>query len=312
MNDSIIGHSKIITFFEKVIANGNLSHAYCLVGPDQIGKKTVAEYISGKILGVPAGKLKQQPDYILVEQEINEKTEKMNKNISSEQTRDLRLFLSQKSFLGGYKIAVIDMAEKMNDSSSNILLKTLEEPRGKTVLFLITRNEELLPKTIQSRCQTIFFQPVEKNLIKQYTVGCGLDEKEAEEMARLSAGLPGRVCQWIDNREEYNLYKQEMIRFVSLFNRPFYEKLSKIDDLFGDKVDHIVAREKLQNILDIWMTVLRGFMYSNTGIIPKKIKIDLSNEKLLNLSKLITEAKDFLSANIHPRLLVEQILLELP
>lgn len=312
MSELIIGHSKIINFFEKVIAAGNLSHAYCLVGPDQVGKKTVAEYLGAKIFGVPMEKLKLQPDYIVVEQEVNEKTEKMNKNISADQTRDLRLFLSQKSFLGGYKIAIIDMAEKMNDSSANILLKTLEEPKGKTVLFLITRNEDLLPKTIQSRCQMIFFQPVEKNLIRQYTMGCGLAEKEAEEMARLSAGLPGRVRQWIENKDEYSLYKQEMVRFISLIHRPFYEKLSKVEDLFGDKVDHIVAREKLQNILDIWMVVLRGFVHSNTGIIEKKIKIELSNEKLLSLSKLITEAKDLLSNNIHPRLLIEQILLELP
>ena len=166
MNNSIIGHAKIIIFFEKVIANGNLSHAYCLAGPDQVGKKTVVEHISAKIFGVPVGKLKLQPDYILVEQEINAKTDKTNKNISAEQARDLRLFLSHKSFLGGYKIAIIDMAEKMNDSSANILLKILEEPRGKTVLFLITRNENLLPKTIQSRCQMIFFEQVEKKLIK--------------------------------------------------------------------------------------------------------------------------------------------------
>lgn len=312
MSNLIIGHKKIIEFFEKVIVAGNLSHAYCLVGPDQVGKKTVAEYLSAKIFGVPVEKLKLQPDYLLIEQGINEKTGTMNKNISSEQIRNLRLFLSQKSFLGGYKIVIIDMAEKMNDSSANILLKTLEEPRGKSVLFLATRNENLLPKTIQSRCQMIFFHPVEKNVIKQYTVKCGLSDKEVEEMTRLSAGLPGRVRHWIENREEYNLYKQEMVRFVSLFNRPFYEKLVKVDDLFGDKTDHIAAREKLQNILDIWMAVLRGFLHSNAGILEKKIKIELSNEKLLSLSELISKAKDFLSANIHPRLLIEQILLELP
>lgn len=312
MNDLIIGHKKIIDFFAKVIAAGNLSHAYCLVGPDQVGKKTVVEHISAKIFGVPVGKLKLQLDYILVEQEINAKTDKMNKNISSEQIRDLRLFLSQKSFLGGYKIAIIDMAEKMNDSSANILLKTLEEPKGKTVLFLITRNENLLPQTIQSRCQMIFFQPVEKKLIKQYTIECGLNEKDAEGITKLSAGLPGRAHRFVENREEYDEYKQEMLRFIFLFNRPFYEKLSKVDELFGDKTDHIATREKLYNILDIWLAVLRGFLHSNAGILEKKIKIELSNEKLLNLSKLIFEAKDFLGANIHLRLLVEQILLELP
>jgi len=312
MNDPIIGHTQILEFFEKTISAGNLSHAYCLVGPEHVGKRAVAEYISGKILGVPVEKLSTQPDMVLVEQEIDEKTGKTKMNIDAGQIRDLRLFLSQKSFLGGLKITIIDNAEKMNETSSNILLKTLEEPKGKSVIFLITKDEDLLPQTIQSRCQMINFHPVLREEIKTGIEKKGVDSKIAEEMARMSSGLPGKVVNWLENEEEYQQHKQELIRFISLFNKSFHDKLEKIDELFGDKTDHIASREGLQKILDIWLGVMRGFLHTNNGLREGKLKIQLDNKKLLKITGLIQDAKIFLTQNIHPRLLVEQILLEMP
>ena len=62
---------------------------------------------------------------------------------------------SLKSFQGGPKIFVIWMAEKMNISASNKLLKLLEEPPEKTVFMLCCESEHALLETISSRCQKI-------------------------------------------------------------------------------------------------------------------------------------------------------------
>ena len=64
--------------------------------------------------------------------------------------------------------------------------------------------------------------------------------------------------------------------------------------------------------MDIWLNVLRGFLHSNHNLVENKGKIRLDNQKLLKITQLTQEAKGFLSENIHPRLLVEQILLEIP
>src|SRR3989338_5352991 len=97
----VIGHAKILDFFDKVIANGNLSHAYCFVGPAQVGKCTVAKYLAAKLLKVAPEKLSTQPDFTLVKQELNEKTGKTKQNIDIDQIRDLCAALSRYSFLGG-------------------------------------------------------------------------------------------------------------------------------------------------------------------------------------------------------------------
>lgn len=63
--------------------------------------------------------------------------------------------LSLKAYEGGWRMMVIWMAEKMNESFANKLLKTLEEPLPGTIILLVTENDERMLSTIKSRVQTI-------------------------------------------------------------------------------------------------------------------------------------------------------------
>lgn len=56
------------------------------------------------------------------------------------------------------KIFVVDQAEKMLPSGSNLLLKTLEEPPADTFIFLLTSHPHALLPTIRSRATPFFFQ----------------------------------------------------------------------------------------------------------------------------------------------------------
>lgn len=65
--------------------------------------------------------------------------------------------LSLSSFASGYKVVLFWMSNRLNEESSNKLLKLVEEPGEKTVfIFLTEKNNELL-KTLDSRCQKINF-----------------------------------------------------------------------------------------------------------------------------------------------------------
>ncbi len=74
--------------------------------------------------------------------------------------RELEEHLSYKSFEGRWKVAVIDMAENLNQSAANAFLKTLEEPPAHSLLILISSMPEVIPDTIRSRCQTVRFSPL--------------------------------------------------------------------------------------------------------------------------------------------------------
>ena len=63
--------------------------------------------------------------------------------------------LGMKSYEGGYKVLVVWMAERMNLSTANTLLKTLEEPAEKTLILLVAENRDRLLSTIISRVQQV-------------------------------------------------------------------------------------------------------------------------------------------------------------
>jgi hypothetical protein len=59
------------------------------------------------------------------------------------------------SYCGGWKVAVINSADRMNVQSSNALLKCLEEPPAKSLFFLTTDSPDAILPTILSRVQRI-------------------------------------------------------------------------------------------------------------------------------------------------------------
>jgi DNA polymerase-3 subunit delta' len=93
--------------------------------------------------------------------------------IGVDEAHDVVKSLSLKSYEGGYKIMIIWMAEKMNISAANKLLKLIEEPPKNTLFILITEDEEQIIQTIRSRCQTLYFPPLPMEEIARF-----LEEKE--------------------------------------------------------------------------------------------------------------------------------------
>ena len=63
--------------------------------------------------------------------------------------------LSMKTYEAPYKTLLIWMPEKMNNPAANEILKILEEPTDRTIIFLISDNREAILPTILSRTQLI-------------------------------------------------------------------------------------------------------------------------------------------------------------
>ena len=93
------------------------------------------------------------PDCIIVTREETDKEIKVD-TIRDGIVDDIGI----KPYYGGKKIYIIPDAELMNESASNALLKTLEEPPEYAVIILIASGRELLLPTIRSRCMTVSFR----------------------------------------------------------------------------------------------------------------------------------------------------------
>ena len=73
--------------------------------------------------------------------------------IKKEQILDMMSSFSTKPVYTDYNFYVITAAERLNNSSANVLLKFLEEPEDNIIGFFITDNKENVINTIRSRCQ---------------------------------------------------------------------------------------------------------------------------------------------------------------
>ncbi|MFH0920575.1 MAG: hypothetical protein V1913_09455, partial [Fibrobacterota bacterium] len=87
------------------------------------------------------------------------------------------------------KTVIILEAELMNSSTSNCLLKTLEEPPSYVRLLLVSSQPNRLLPTVRSRCQRMAFGPLEETEVKDFLTGrMKVGAREAAEAARLSMG----------------------------------------------------------------------------------------------------------------------------
>ncbi len=104
------------------------------------------------------------PDLQIIESEKN--------LIKKESIINLQHFFTTKSFNNNPRLYIIKDADKMNVSSSNSLLKFIEEPSEKIIGFFITTNKEKILPTILSRCEKyniIYANP---------TINITLDDKQ--------------------------------------------------------------------------------------------------------------------------------------
>ena len=135
--------------------------------------------------------------------------------IGVDEAEEIVKALKLKSYEGGYKIMIIWMADKMNASASNKLLKLLEEPPEKTVFILIAENEDQIISTIKSRCQVLHFPLLSENdIVKGLIEIEGTDPPIAEQIAIQADGDFNKALHLLHNDTSDEQFEQWFIIWV--------------------------------------------------------------------------------------------------
>ena len=123
--------------------------------------------------------------------------------------------LSLKSYEGGFKVMIIWMAERMNTSAANKLLKLIEEPPAKTLVLLICENEEQILSTILSRCQKIGLNKLSENNITEVLVlREKISEIEARKIAHEADGNWNKAVQILHHTTKDEQFEQWFITWI--------------------------------------------------------------------------------------------------
>jgi len=331
-NWGIIGHEDIIKYLRRSIEADKIAQAYLFIGPEGLGKKEVALMFLKTLVCRKRGKnfspclncenclnfnLSQNPDITFI------KRAEKKKMITIEQIRRLIEHLNLKAVSLPYKIALIDEADLMTEKASNSFLKTLEEPKAKTVIILISKNEKFLPETIVSRCQVIRFNLVPNEKIYDYFLREGISHQKAEYFTNIAQGRIIRAKKLVKDPEFYKKFKDELDRFLSFFKEKnivdrfqaiseLTKKISLSEDIF----------KEYEYLLDIWLTSLRDMLLIKSGsdneivyIFKKKQYQTLAKGKKISYFKklidYLVEARVMINHNLNPKIILENFILRI-
>ncbi len=131
--------------------------------------------------------------------------------ISAEDCTEIIEKVSYHAYEGGYKIVIIYMPEKLFYSAAPKILKTLEEPPGKTLFLLIAQHQEMILNTILSRTQIIQVPRLNDKDIRQALISKGHSHEEGALAASVlaqgsysTALRYARDSQWLeDNLKQF-------------------------------------------------------------------------------------------------------------
>ncbi|MBL4839063.1 MAG: DNA polymerase III subunit delta' [Kordiimonadaceae bacterium] len=245
--DQIFGHEAAERLFLEAFNSDRLHHAWLISGPKGIGKATLAWQFAkflltqttndggpglfGEELTTEAQTLHTDPEsadiqrikagghggLIVAERSENEKTGKMRANIVIDDVRKVINFFAQTSAEGGWRVAIVDAADEMNSNAANALLKILEEPPEKAIIFLVAHSPGKLLPTIRSRCRTLKLQSLQEDSVKAVLAAKhpNMSMEALASTSMLADGAPGRAIELAD-LEGVALYREMAVLLAEL------------------------------------------------------------------------------------------------
>ncbi len=305
----IIGHKRILGFFNRNIERKRLAHAYLFWGSSHLGKKTLAEKIIKDITGQDLQK-NLHPDVLIVEQEDNGNSNKETE-IGIAKIRQLQRHLSLSPYQAPFKVALIEEADRLTSEAGNCLLKTLEEPPARSVLILITSKIRKVLPTVISRCQLINFLPVAEEEMRKLLQQEYGPKKDFEEIIKLASGRPGLAINYLSQPDGLKDYYANVNQLIELLESDLNKRY-----FWAEQASKKVSLTR--RLLSDWRMWFRELMFLEAGSRGSAELQQLDNfkgryslGKIKEIIKKINETDSLLAdASINHRLALEVLMLD--
>jgi DNA polymerase-3 subunit delta' len=326
MSWNLIGHTWADKILKQHLKNGDLHHAYLFVGAPGVGRRSLALEFAQAINctqlpspGEACGTCSickqiarmQQADLHIVAPEVD------GGMIKVDQIRELQRSLVLSPYEARYRVALLLNFHRANANAQNALLKTLEEAPDKVILMLTADSAESLLPTISSRCEILRLRPSGID-----SLAAALEERfqvppqKAAAYAHLANGRPGMAIRLIEDNNIQQERTDHLDEFQKLFDCSIREKLLYSEQLAKN-------RDSLRPIIETWISFLRDILLVQQGRPTHIVNTDraqeinacarkFTNTRLLETLDRFVQALDLLQMNANPRLLLDNLFLQLP
>lgn len=191
--------------------------------------------------------------------------EKKQGQIGVDEAHDIVKKLSLKSFEGGFKVLIVWMAEKMNISASNKLLKLIEEPPDKTVLLLVAEDEEQIINTIRSRCQMMHFNPLPNEEIAKALQKRNVAYEEAYKISHEAHGNYNKALDLLNKDSEDLIFEKWFVQWVRSAFKAKGNKAAVHELVLWSEEVARTGREAQKKFLNYCLGVMRQALMLNYG-----------------------------------------------
>jgi DNA polymerase-3 subunit delta' len=201
--DQLVGQSHLVKILEAAVRaarsgeeSQEMTHAWLFTGPPGSGRSSAAVAFAcalicsndgcGTCIDCRAARAGTHADVEII------RTEGLS--IKIEEIRELLTRVAWAPAMGGWRVVVMEDADRLTESAANALLKAIEEPGNRTVWLLCAPTlHDVLP-TIRSRCRHLqLVTPSAKDVADVLINREGISPAMADYAARASQGHIGRA-----------------------------------------------------------------------------------------------------------------------
>jgi DNA polymerase-3 subunit gamma/tau len=346
--EEVVGQPTLTRTLRNALTSGRIGHAFLFSGARGVGKTTTARILA-KALNCsrgegptpdPCGKCSSCQEIAagssLDVQEIDGAT-----NNGVEQVRELRESARYNPARDRFKIWIIDEVHMLSTGAFNALLKTLEEPPPRVKFIFATTEYHRLPDTILSRCQQYDFRmiPTRELQVHLRKVAEGEGVRVSDEaLARIAHAAEGSV------RDALSLFDQvlsfsgsevkdeDLGALLGLIDRELLFRASRavaagdnlglldlVESLSAYGADYRnFARELLLHFRELLLlklaapgSPLLAATVPGEGEKLRPLADAFSEEDLLRILDLLTQAETELRPAQDPRVTLELVLLKM-
>jgi len=221
--------------------------------------------------------------------------------IQKSESSEILKKLTLKTYEAEYKVMIIWMAEKMNETCANKLLKIIEEPSEKTVFLLIAENTEAILQTILSRVQVTRLHKIKDHEIATSIANnFPLAEIPADAIAEVAKGNANKAIQLATGAISTALYFQLFTNFMRLAYTKNFIEIQKLQNDFAS-----LGREKQKLFLEYSLGLIRENFILNqqspeiVHLLPEEKQFSSKFSPFINERNIAILTKEFNEAHYH-------------
>jgi DNA polymerase-3 subunit delta' len=318
--DSFLGNRRNIERLRAKLKQDRFPQGLLFSGPDGIGKRTCALMVAKALncTNSPPGDFCGEcshcrkietglhPDVVLIglEDDASE--------IKIAQIREATRMLTFRPLEGRNKVFIIDPANLLNPSSSNALLKGLEEPPGNSYFILLTNRLQALLPTVRSRCQSYIFTPLSLEELRQF----GNPQDTVDELTlRWSRGSIGSF-RTLD-AAVLRTQRESILDFIEVAvlatEEEFRELLSMSKEIAGTKQDFGSNLELVGVLLADLLYLKEGYSEHiiNRDVLRRleTLAAGISTKHLIRLIEFLAIMETSMKTNVNRPMLTEVLAL---